>query len=446
MKLSKIAMIAAVASSLAVTGVAGAADYELNIFGASAQYTFWNALAPTFLTRTYSCTGTSQAQTSDKKHGVTMGTGCTVSGVGNRSIAIRYSSKASFDGIHAVKGDSNVTDTCGNVQRAMANESDITGTTVNSTKCVVVSLGASDVAGESFTQQSHGQKLGPNNGGQVDPVFSEISTTGISYYRPIVVPFGFFANKSVTVRTCTAGTLAGQQCTTSTDCGTGGVCGTAAPITGISRAMAVQIFSGQAAYWSDFGAGYVASPVIACLRHAGSGTHSTLDYSVVRGNGWGASLLQNESPMNAPNVYFNDGSADEMKCVDGQISNGDPQSPWTAIGYADGDQLTGTGATTYPNTTAIAYNGYMPTRVNIRNGLYDFYTNEWLFRNPNNSTAINNIAAALNTFASNPANLSSTSSLGAKAYYWATQAEMVWNKGTDQAYLGYVGATTPMTP
>ena len=229
MNLRKIAQAGALALTLAAAGTAGAADYELNIFGASAQYTFWNALSPSFLTSTYSCSTTSQAQSADKKHGITQASGCTVQGSGSHTMIIRYSSKASFDGIYSVKGNANVTDSCGNTQRAMADESTISGSTVGGTKCVTVSLGASDVSGVSFTQQSHGKLLGPNGGAQTDRSFtlSTLDTTGLTNHRPIVVPFGFFANKLVTVRTCTAGDQPGQQCSQDSECigGGAGSCG-----------------------------------------------------------------------------------------------------------------------------------------------------------------------------------------------------------------------------
>ncbi len=175
--------------------------------------------------------------------------------------------------------------------------------------------------------------------------------------------------------------------------------------------MAVNIFTGQVISWPDFGAGYAPLPIVACLRHAGSGTMATFDYGVIKGNGWSAAPLATTetyngnsngplgpSPYTAVNagwpdgtipttpayiandgnpgetIWFNSGSADEMKCINIQAG---------AIGYSDSDQLTGSGATTYGNVAAVAYNGYFPNRVNIRNGLYDdFWTNEWLYYNP----------------------------------------------------------------
>jgi hypothetical protein len=52
----------------------------------------------------------------------------------------------------------------------------------------------------------------------------------------------------------------------------------------------------------------------------------------------------------------------------------------------------------------------------------------------------------LNAFAGNPANLTSSSSLGTKAAYWATSQEMVFNRATDKAYPGFQGATNKQSP
>jgi len=441
------------AAVLALTGAANAATIDLNIYGASAQFTFWNAAAPTFLTSVRNCAAnpvqTTYTVASDTantgKHEVTVGTGCdgATQGTGPNTINIRYSSKASYDGILAVKNADDYTTTTqqcasGSGQRKMI----LTGTTIG---CQDVHVGASDVAGVSFTQQSHGQLLGPLGGGQTDRSFTAIPTTGLTSYQPVVVPFGFFANKSIQVATCASGTHAGNLCTTGTadvDCGTGalnsgsGLC-TTNTISNISREMAVQIFSGNAVAWTDFGASYsvtgdATSSVVACLRHAGSGTHSTLDYAVMNSK-WGGTLVTNESSV-APIVYFNDGSSDEMKCVNNNATLSTPG----AIGYADSDQ----GLSSYTNTVALKYNGLLPRRNVIRNGQYDFYTNEWLFVNPNKvSTAQQTLINQLVAFSSTPANIPTS-----KKAYWATQAEMVWNKTNDQAYPAYGSATSIQTP
>lgn len=423
------------AAVLALSGAASAAVIDLNVYGASAQYLFWNAAAPTFLTSVRGCTATSQTATADGKHGITQGTGCD--GAANNTINIRYSAKASYDGIRAV---SNVdpANTCAGQpgQRPL-----ITGAGNTALLCQDVHVGASDVAGESFTQQSHGLLAGPAGGVQTDRVFTGIPTAGLTAYQPVVVPFGFFANKNIQVATCASGANAGNLCTTSTevaDCGAVGLC-TSGTISNITREQAVQIFSGQAVAWTDFGASYsvtgdASATVVACLRHAGSGTHSTLDNAVMNTK-WGAAPAINASTV-APIVYFNDGSSDEMKCINNNAALTTPG----AIGYADGDQ----DLTSFTNVVALKYNGLLPRRNVIRNGAYDFFSNQWLYENLAKTPATSaqhTLITQLNTFAGNPANMPAS-----KKAFWASKGEMVWNKLTDQSYPAYVGATLPQTP
>lgn len=465
------------ASMLAMVGTASAADVNINIYGASAQHLFWNDAADDFLT-SKGCTGVVQDQF-DSKHGITKGT------CGSDTVYIRYSSKASFDGIRAMKGSGGDPDGCGSPYfRKMVDETTcpwdgVGGTNCLALKCVDVTLGASDVAGESFTQESHGQLKGHLGGGWIDRVFTGVDASGLTPYQPLVVPFGFFANNSVTKTkclgpdpteptadahkaiskwgyqcydpdedghsedcigyykcidgTCSGGVNAGQACTRANQCPDVDEANTRCeriPLDNITRLMANMIFNGQAWYWTDFGAWYNSDPIVACLRHAGSGTHATLDYAVMRGNGWGWPLWTTESASD-PTVWFNDGSSDEMKCID-QLAG--------AIGYADADQLAG--SSNYPNVHALRY-GVEPTREKIRNGEYDFYSNQWMYEDPNepNYSQTHPWVVNLYAFASNPANIPVT-----KANYWATQGEMVFNKTSDQAYPGYVGASIPQLP
>jgi hypothetical protein len=463
------------ASVLAFAGAAQAATVNINIYGASAQHLFWNDAADNFLT-SKGCTGVAQ-DSYDSKHGITRGT------CGSDTVYIRYSSKASFDGIYAVKGAVN-TDSCPNAfQRKMVDEASCSdwmlgGTPCSALKCQEVTIGASDVAGSSFVQESHGELKGPNGGGIVDRIFpaTGVDDSGLTPKQPVVVPFGFFANNTVTktkclgpdpleptasahkaVSTwgyscydpdedghsadcigyykcvnskCSGGVNINNACSKASDCPDVALQDTVCeriPLDNISRLMATQIFSGQAWYWTDFGAWYNSDPIVACLRHAGSGTHSTLDWAVMRSaaKDWGWPLVTTENAAD-PTVWFNDGSSDEMKCVN-QLAG--------AIGYADADQLEGND--NYPNVHALKYNGVEPRRTNVRNGEYDFYSNQWLYFKADLTQFQKDLVA----FASDPDNIPSS-----KAKFWSTQAEMVYNKTTDAAYPGFVGASDPQLP
>jgi hypothetical protein len=493
MKGKMIKAILAGAAALAMVGAAQAATIEINLTGASAQYLYWNDAADDFLKTVKGCAPgiVVQKQDSSKKHGVTYTTAACPDG---NSYIIRYSAKASYDGICAVKGLSG--DPCETscdgdaTKRMMFDETKADGCTSGCLKCVKVTLGASDVAGESFIQESHGQLYGPNGGGYVDKVFTGLDASGLDYYNPLIVPFGFFAHNSVTVtkclgpdpteptasaqkaisswgnhcydpdedgksadcigyykcinKQCAGGVNAGQSCDEVTDCPDVTVAQTncaRVPLDNITRLMATQIFSGQVTSWKDFGDWYADNPIVACLRHAGSGTHATMDLAVMRGNGWGWELAKDEINQPAGNwaIWFNEGSSDLMKCVN-QLQG--------AIGYADSDQLAGTKAKSgqnfpYENVHALKYNGVEPKRANIRNGHYDFWSVQWIYENPSapDYSLTHPVVVELMDFAANPANLPAN-----KAAYWATAAEMVYMKGGDTAYPAWQGALLPQLP
>ena len=463
-----------------LVGAAQAAEININLYGASAQFLFWNDMADDFLI-SKGCSDVVQDQQSANQ-GITKGT------CGGDIVYFRYSSKASFDGIYAVKGAAD-TDSCGNAfQRKMVDETTCPwdgpgGDNCTGLKCVEVILGASDVAGSAFTQKSKGQLRGPDGGGEITRTFDKVDDSGLDSYQPNVVPFGFFAHKTVTKAKClgpdpkfpTAGAVKavstwGYQCYDSDNDGksadcigyyqcVGGSCSGGVnvgnpctranqcpdvtladtrceriPLDNISRLQAVMIFSGQAWYWTDFGAWYNSDPIVACLRHAGSGTAAALDWTIMRSSAkdWGWPLVEEQNAVD-PTVWFNDSSSHMMNCVNTQAG---------AVGYADADQLEGNA--NYQNVVALRYNGVEPRRTKIRNGEYDFYTNQWIYGNPSRP-AYNNIKTSwvqpLMAFAADPANIP-----GNKAKFWATQDEMYFNRGTDDAYPGYTGASDPQLP
>jgi hypothetical protein len=139
------------------------------------------------------------------------------------------------------------------------------------------------VAGDSFVQESHGEKFGPRGGGWYEVGLSGVDCSGLTPHNPLIVPFGFFVNKGVTAKQCLPPVATANQyeyCMTDADCGgAAGSCVTDT-INNITRLQAVNIFSGYASNWSDFGGYFTEQPITACLRHAGSGTHATLAYAV----------------------------------------------------------------------------------------------------------------------------------------------------------------------
>lgn len=467
MNLKKVLVSAVAGAAMMLSAFTGTSQaLDVNIYGSSAQFLYWNAMMPNFLA-SKGCTNIQQAKETTNTFGITNATCATYGG----TVTVRVTSKASFDGIESVMGnvDTNATPcpssaigypgaTLAPYYRLFADDQTPGGIswvsggmgTVNSERCFPVTLGASDVGAQSFTQSSSGQKLGPFGGGAITRSFSGFNTPGTMHaYQPMVVPFGFFANPSVQHAVDNSGNPVAW--------GSAQDNGTHPAISNLSRIGALMIFGNQAYNWSDLGKDFKPQTIVACYRHAGSGTHATLNYAVMN-PAWG-SILPNAEITNATAqtngtnaVYFNDGSNDEVNCVTGGTKNGIEWDAQGAIGYCDSDQPTGLNGTTTPlqGTTGwshlvqLTYNGELPTRVNIRNGRYDFWTNEWLYYNTASTwyTPAATFIGDLMTYAAQPSTIPTASAWGQdKTGYWATQCEMTYEKATDQAYPSFVGAT-----
>lgn len=407
-----------------LAGPAAADTVEVHLFGASAQYKFWTAAAPQFLADPtgancvdaggvdyYASKGYSDADFSNRDTGVAIGQNCQ--GTGD-DIILSYTTYASYQGIRAVQGDVDDPDNCGNnAQRGVPDWSDkdsdgnsvsggspyiwggstgIAGS-VDDLVCDDIDLGASDVAGETFGQTSTGQLLGPNGGGDYSSTVNAEDTTGLSYCRPIIVPFAFFGDENL-------------------------------PTDNMTRLMATAIFSGTVTNWNDFG--YANQAMTVCLRHAGSGTHATLDAGIMRGD---APLLTNEALPGSfqvnqgwvPVTYFNKGSSDMMRCIR-DVGAG-------AVGYADADK---NGAAAdgsegdYPTVKRLTYMGADGTRLNVANGIYDFWSAQWLYYLTNEETPVKTVIGKLCDYASDAANIPAS-----KAGFWAAENEMQVQKLTD---------------
>ncbi|OPY70233.1 MAG: hypothetical protein A4E57_00647 [Syntrophorhabdaceae bacterium PtaU1.Bin034] len=498
--------------AVAVLGLAGtsmAVNYEVNLYGASAQYLYWNDAADDFLRNAKGCTSVVQAQDSTRRHGITEGTSCTA----GHTYKIRYSSKASYDGILALKGDKSQAgsgDTCNDGEAVCGGGTVPAGEsgfyrkmTCNQSQpetrqCVRVNLAASDVAGEVFTQESHGNANGEDGGAWLDRSFSGISTSGLTGRQPLIVPFGFFANNCITTtkcvspdpteptasahkaisswgnqcydpdgdgksadcigyykcinRQCAGGVNAGQACDQVTDCPDvvlGNTQCKRIPIDNVSKLMVTLIYSGNALAWQDFGAWWdgdcnaetTFDPIYACMRHAGSGTQATFDI-MMRGNGSYGLAPALTQTTGGPEIWFNDGSTQMMNCIAGKV--GSTYHNKGAIGFADCDQLAGTTASgsanfPYEKVHAVKLDGVECKRAQIRNGEYPFWSANWNFWVTGHANE--GLFGELIAFASNPNNLPA-----AKRDYWATAGEMVYFKSSDTAWPVYVGAANPQLP
>ncbi len=187
---------------LGMVATAQAATYDINIYGASAQHKFWLNLADEWLldsTTGPGCASVVKANY-DKKHGVSVGTNCTVDGSSGHTINFRYSSQSSMVGVAAVQTGAS---------KSMVDVSTCTFPTYPSVgtctglTATVVNLGASDVGYDDFNQSTEGY---PDGNLEVD-VYSGAATTSFPLeaqppqpdgeFNPIIVPFGFIVNDTV---------------------------------------------------------------------------------------------------------------------------------------------------------------------------------------------------------------------------------------------------------
>ena len=202
------------AVALGMVSTANAGTFEINMYGASAQYKFWNKLADTLLADTGpnggQCNTVLGNEEFDDENGVAKGTDCRdLDGDGQRDdIVIRYSSQASYWGVAKI----NVCGTTGaNADMADPDDTrwgctDPDGFCVDSRQTVMVNMGASDVAHDQFTGVTYGYVKGNKSyDGTENPYTSgpyaglDPGKLGISVFedQTVVVPFGIILSDSV---------------------------------------------------------------------------------------------------------------------------------------------------------------------------------------------------------------------------------------------------------
>jgi ABC-type phosphate transport system substrate-binding protein len=422
-------------SLLGFAGLASATvpQNDINIYGSSAQFNFWVATAPTFLADE-GCTGVSAKNviTKDSNHALFQAT-CS-----GKTINFRITSKASWDGILSVSGNTTnpnlaseatpttevcnsssctqTATTCTGYLRPMIDETSCSGGVCTKTKCVTVTGGASDVEATSITQTSSGQLNGPAGGGAITrnftgagalskngSVIDTASGSPLADCQEVVVPFAFWV---------------------SSDVNTMGV-------TNLNQTDIRMIFSGQIVDWSDLG--FPAKAMNVCWRHAGSGTSATLQLAEMTP----AVLYPAGEVVNAPNpdgsgtysYYFNDGTGNEETCVNTLTG---------AVGYFDADKAVGAGSS-YTNIAPVTYNGVTTTngpalKAMIEKGQYDFWTVENLFLQHGNSD-MTNLCSFLQTAGNN--------GIAMPDAWYAYTCQLNYTKSNDAVYPTYSGATCP---
>jgi hypothetical protein len=267
-KVINIAVIAAALTGAAVT--AQAANIEINMYGASAQRDYWNAMAPDYLGVTKGCITVRRAQI-DSNNVVHKGSDCP----DGNEYYINYTSVASMEGVLAAIEqapiDSALNDTCGgdNALREIADSLNCVFPTTGTGSCPATKVcrditgGTSDVEASAFVQKTHGRKFGHRPLSTTNTyvnndltTYQPLDVSAFENYKPTIVPFAFYANSSI---------------------------GTSGDKGNLSRTQAVNLFGRKVASWNELkGFGGVVKDVQLCYRHAGSGTHATLDMVVFR--------------------------------------------------------------------------------------------------------------------------------------------------------------------
>ncbi|KAF0188072.1 MAG: hypothetical protein FD168_2073 [Desulfobulbaceae bacterium] len=409
-KVINTAIFAAVIAGAAVT--AQAADIQVDMYGASAQRDYWKDLGQTFMTKTTAqggmgCVSAHKAKKSSNQV-VIKGETCTIAG--GDDVYITYGSVASLEGVRAAKEVAPVVaEACatsnGNAFRTVVKVDSCTYPAwpaegaCTATVCSDIELGTSDVEGSSFDQSSKGGIYGHLGGSVVDIALAAETTAGLKNYKPTVVPFAFYANNDL------------------------GGATPAAPLNNLTRTQALNLFGGKVYDWGQlagFGA-YAGKGVQLCFRHAGSGTHATIDKAVMRGD---IALVTEEAVNGLPgtltDAFFyqsSDSTSGGMKqCIETNGGNG-LAGDYIAIGYMDADAL--------PTAAMhqLKYQGASAVDTDIANGSYDFWSAQNVYLKTSDDSAV---VQKMMAFAA--ANIPS-----AKTGIWVKANDLKVVKGSDTA-------------
>ncbi len=276
------------------------------------------------------------------------------------------------------------------------------------TASLPVHLGAADVQGGSFGQ------VGPLIPLTQQPVIddSTLNSTAI-----VVVPFTFVVGPNV-VRISAGGTVAG-------------------PVQNLTRLQVESIFSKQITDWRQIGLGTsttpgvigsateATSPIVLCLRTAGSGTKASEDQEVM--------INASEATLAGATTVFNASSSNVQSCL-----TTNPRG----VGYLDADAVS---AGPY---YAVALDGYKANdtsladpKANIKCGRYAYWS-AWRLnrRTTSEGAAIDDLRDAFVTNAQIASNINSLVPSGA---YWVPLSEMFVTKNLDKGPLTFVAGPHP---
>jgi ABC-type phosphate transport system substrate-binding protein len=356
---------------------------DVNIYGASAQFTFWSTEFKNYLAAA-GCTpanGTWAQSEAWSPVNTNANQYVVQANCGGTTVNFRVASKASYDGPAAADNQNYVyaDKACFNAGLGLNTRPVLhinTGTCAYGqlncpapaapTDCEVITWGASDVAVVDFKQVS--QPGGRNF--LLNPLSMQNGT--VDFCNAATITFGFFVNSTVT--SASTGTV----------------------IDNISPIEARMIYSQNLTNWNQLIStpSITTLPIVACARHAGSGTHSTMDFMAIR--------PAQTFTTGVGNYKFNESTGNMMTCI--STNNG-------AIGFADADRPL------IANTRGpLKYGGVQPLDLNVQNATYTVATPMHSYVSPTN--AAKNLYKDICTYMGRPSKITNP--------YWSATCQMTY--------------------
>jgi hypothetical protein len=180
------------------------------------------------------------------------------------------------------------------------------------------------------------------------------------------------------------------------------------------------------------------------MRHAGSGTHATLEDGVFRGDG--PTYVQSSTPATGwipfdPSGCPTYGDAQDPQGPNNPVWHYRSSTDLTedcvqyydgAVGYVDGDKVLANDFV--DNVHQVKFQSVEPTRDKIKFGEYVYWSAQACYYDDDTvNGTVQDLADDLMAFAASAQNLA-YGPFGEKANFWATGAEMTVQKGTADAY------------
>ncbi|MBX3302699.1 MAG: substrate-binding domain-containing protein [Nitrospira sp.] len=287
-----------------------------------------------------------------------------------------------------------------------------TGCNNGNTVSLPVHLGVSDVQGSSFNQT-----------GPLGTTVLPLNDSGLNSQVGAITPFSIFVGKGVVKLNAAGNAPAGQ-------------------IDGLSRLQVEQIFSRSVPDWKRLGLGTVTdaapgaleatSPIVLCLRTAGSGTKAAFDQTLM--------INATETAFAGAAVIISPSSSGVLTCL---------ANNRRSIGYLDADQVVSfnTGGAQAGLAYAVRVDGGLahdpsladPKR-DLKCGKYAYWTAQRLNQR---TTPIGGGTDALITAFINNVQTKAAIDLLPTGAYWASTEEMAVTKNSDRGPLVWKASDHP---